>query len=633
MYDPKLPIKLDSDASKFGLGAVLSHVYPDGSEKVIEYASRTLNKAERNYSQIEKEALSLVWSIKRFHRYLFARPFTLVTDHKPLEFILHPQKGIPQMGVSRIIRWALFLSSYQYTINFRPTQRHSNADMCSRFPLESQKGVCEKSDDSIDGSVYSIVSESEIRESIFSIHYLGDDMPLLDSVSIAKHTKRDPLLSRVLYQVTEGWSEVLGQKRDTVGCKDELIKPYFERRSQLSVDMGCVLWGSRVCIPSKLQAEILRLLHSTHMGMVSMKALARSFVWWPGLDGSIESVVRQCTVCQLNQSKPAKAVPHPWVKATKPWERIHLDFCGPIFGSMWMVVIDSYSKWIEIVRMTSTRSSAVIQKLKQLFSRWGLPVVLVSDNGPQLKSEEMEKFTKNNGINHIFIPAYHPASNGQVESICGKFKRAMKRMQMTKQDLMGNLASWLLLYRNTVHPATGREPSVAMLGYRTRCAFSLLHPLSNPRQSAKSTQQEQKSINQETETRQFERGEAVMYWNEHHKRWYRGVVAELQGSRVVVDGEHGRERKHVDHITKTATTEQDKVPVSQLSESRKEVVPSVEEKSCVNKPLELPAAEVKTPELTLSTVKDNAPVLPTRSSTRQTRPPERLTYKTLGNNS
>ena len=86
-YDPSLPIKVDSDASKTGLGAVISHIYPDRSERPIEYSSRSLNAAEKNYGQIEKEALSLVWAVKTFHRYIFDRKFELVTDHKPLKFL------------------------------------------------------------------------------------------------------------------------------------------------------------------------------------------------------------------------------------------------------------------------------------------------------------------------------------------------------------------------------------------------------------------------------------------------------------------------------------------------------------------------------------------------------------------
>ena len=133
-YDPTKDLTLACDASPYGVGAVLSLMDKDGQDKPIAYASRSLAPAERNYSQLEKEGLAIIFGVKKFHTYLFGRHFKILSDHKPLQHIFSPTKATP-MASARLQRWAITLGGYDYTLQYKPGLEHSNADSLSRLPL------------------------------------------------------------------------------------------------------------------------------------------------------------------------------------------------------------------------------------------------------------------------------------------------------------------------------------------------------------------------------------------------------------------------------------------------------------------------------------------------------------------
>ena len=103
---------------------------------------------------------------------------------------------------------------------------------------------------------------------------------------------------------------------------------------------------------NKLQQQVLKELHEGHPGIVHVKNMARSYVWWPGLDSNIEELVKPCPQCQVAKSAPPKAPLHPWVWPSKPWERIHVDFAGPFLGKTFIIIVDAHSKWPEVIPMS-----------------------------------------------------------------------------------------------------------------------------------------------------------------------------------------------------------------------------------------------------------------------------------------
>ena len=250
-YNVELPLKLDTDASNYGVGAVISHVFPNGEERPIAFASRTLNKSECNYAQIEKEALSIIFGIKKFHQYLYGRKFLLVTDHKPLVSLLGPKAGIPTLAAARMQRWALLLSAYQYDIVYRSTNKHANADCLSRLPLQNVDRATEVDE-------VKMINKMQIQSLTLGVDH------------VRNATRADPVLSRVLKFTLSGWPEE---------TTSEALKPYFHKRYEITTEDGCLLWGIRVIIPKILHEQVLTELHEGHPGIVRMKSLSRLHVW------------------------------------------------------------------------------------------------------------------------------------------------------------------------------------------------------------------------------------------------------------------------------------------------------------------------------------------------------------------
>lgn len=194
---------------------------------------------------------------------------------------------------------------------------------------------------------------------------------------IAQATKEDCVLRIVLHYIRNGWPSK---------WKESRLKPFVLKKSALSTHNGCILWENRVVIPDKFKTQVLKILHNSHYGRNRMVSLARMKVWFPGIDAAIEGVAKGCEICAALGRDPVRTPLHPWEEPQKVWQRLHIDFCEAN-GSKWLIVVDAKSKWPEAIRMGSTTAERTIAKLREIFSRNGLPEQLVSDNGPPFTSK------------------------------------------------------------------------------------------------------------------------------------------------------------------------------------------------------------------------------------------------------
>lgn len=359
-----------------------------------------------------------------------------MTDCKALEY-LFTHRSRP---CARIERWVLRLQAFDYQVVHIPGERNL-ADVLSRlstlpvFPFDPAE-------------------ELMIRNIAMS----AATAAALKWEDIAEKSRTDPEIQLVLKCLDEDNAK-------------ELPLAFRIVANELCRFGDILLRVDRIVVPELLRDQVLRIAHEGHIGVRMMKLHLRGVVWWPKMDFAVEAFIKKCRGCIL---VAAPEPPEPMVRKdipNGPWEDIAIDFLGPLpNGQTLLVAVDYYSRYIEVCDMKQISAKETIDQLSTIFSRFGIPLSLRADNGPQLNSscEEFKAFCEELGIKLVNTIPYWPQQNGEVERQNRSILKRLRIAQELGHDWKKILSQYILTYHATIHPTTGRSPSELMFGRRIR---------------------------------------------------------------------------------------------------------------------------------------------------------------------
>lgn len=400
---------------------------------------------------------------------------------------------------------------YSFNIQYRSTNNFGQADGLSRLPIGPDAEF--DKEDSTESHTIDLVQCEHLFE-----------LPLRAS-DIARATRRDPILVRVYHYVLSGWPDT----------QIESLSNYYKIRNELTISNGCIMWNLRTIIPLCHRNYLLQFLHLSHPGMTRMKMVARRYLWWPLIDKEIEDLVRKCPNCMENSKQPIKAPLALWPSSDQPWKRIHIDYMGKFMNLFFLVVVDAYSKWLEVIPMHNTTTMATITALSSLFARYGLCETIVSDNGTQFTAKEFSDFCACNGIQHLTTSPGHPQSNGQAERYVDTIKSALTKGCRDGGRITDVLQTFLFSYRATPHSTTDASPAELFLKRQFRTVLDLLR---SNEHNLTSIKQNRYKINfdKHSKQRSFKQDDKVVvrdFRNTSNKvKWAPGILIDRQGSRL-----------------------------------------------------------------------------------------------------
>lgn len=523
-FDPSKEIVIQTDSSKSGIGCCLMQ-----TRQPVCFASKGLTDCECRYSQIEKEFLAILFSCKKFHSYIYGRKVKVCTDHKPLVSIMN--KDISDIHSTRLQRIKLKLLKYDLDVTYIPGKEMHIADALSRAFNNYQ---------------YKMDTDSSLNEVVHSVNMSENRI-----TEFQTETQNDEVLKELITVVQDGWPHSKQKIKDS-------LKFYYSKKNEIYFENGLLFYNHRIIVPMSLRHQMVTQLHQAHFGITKTVARAKSILYWPNMDQSIESEILKCRICEKYRSSNQKELLITHDAPELPFEKIGADILD-FGGNSYLAIIDYFSKYIELIKLRTKQSSELIFHFKHVFATHGIPRTLIADNVP-FASYEFNQFSQLWNFDILTTSPFYARSNGLAEKAVNIAKNLLKKSQDSNTDLELSL----LEYRNTPVCGMKYSPSEILFSRRTRTMLPISSELLKPK-TLTDVKETLTKINEQTKhfhdktaksrNINFQPGENVVF--QKNKRWeHAQIVNKYKTPRsYILRGENNRiVRRNTAHLRKSFNT-------------------------------------------------------------------------------
>lgn len=487
-FDPNKPAIIQVDASKYALGAVLIQ-----EQKPIAFASKSLKPAESNYFNIEREALACLFGAQKFHTYVYGKPFIIESDHKPLDMIA---KKSLNAAPARLQSMFLDLQKYDFDIKYRPGKEMILADSLTRIKK------AESDDD----------REMPIKHQVICLIQFSSQK--LDE--LRENTTSDKDLNKLMEYINNGFPQ---RYRDL----PQHLRQYWAFRDELSIEDGLIIKGEQVVIPTTKRNEYLNKIHEGHFGISRCQQRAKSSIYWPGINKDIIDLIGQCLPCQTHQRSQSKQPMEP-IMSNIPniaWHTIGSDLFS-LDNKDYIVIGDYFSKYPFVENIRNSTSETITRITNKIFSQFGIPNTIISDNGPCFIGQPYQTLMKQHGIKHVTSSPHYPKSHGFIERLVSTAKALIKKNP-------NKMESSLLQYRTS--PIGNNLPSPGELLFNRKIQGNLpIHTkgFQNDEVREKLLKNQQKSIKYYNrgahDLKELNMGNNIFYQDIAKRNWIPGII-------------------------------------------------------------------------------------------------------------